>query len=125
MTLTLRHRRVWSLLVLGAGALLAPQGLISHPEARAIRELPWRKEHFSHVLSVGYTQLGSAPNQTHADMKLIDHRSCIIGTMIGFDVDDSYAFDIDETVNLTVTYATEATTAPFDRLPINGSRRRL
>ncbi|MGD1098474.1 MAG: CehA/McbA family metallohydrolase, partial [Bryobacteraceae bacterium] len=114
MTLTLRHRRVWSLLVLGAGALLAPQGLISHPEARAIRELPWRKEHFSHVLSVGYTQLGSAPNQTHADMKLIDHRSCIIGTMIGFDVDDSYAFDIDETVNLTVTYATEATTAPFD-----------
>ena len=34
--------------------------------------------------------------------------------MIGFDVDDSYAFDIDETVNLTLTYAPGVTTAPFD-----------
>jgi hypothetical protein len=94
--------------------LLVAQQLSSHPEARAIFELPWHKEHFSHVLSVGYTQLGSAPNQTHADMKMIEHQECIIGTMIGFDVDDSYAFDVDETVNLALTYAPGVTTAPFD-----------
>jgi hypothetical protein len=94
--------------------LLLAQHLSSHPEARAIFDLPWQKEHFSHVLSVGYTQLGSAPNQTHADMKMIEHQACIIGTMIGFDVDNSYAFDIDETVELTLTYAPRVTTSPFD-----------
>jgi len=100
--------------MLGVVFLLVAQQLSSHPEARAIFELPWHKEHFSHVLSVGYTQLGSAPNQTHADMKMIEHQECIIGTMIGFDVDDSYAFDVDETVNLALTYAPGLTTAPFD-----------
>ena len=109
-----RNRTVWPLVALSLGILLGPEALLSHPEARAIFELPWHKEHFSHVLSVGYTQLGSAPNQTHADMKLIERHSCIIGTMIGFDVDNAYAFDIDETVNLTLTYAPAATTAPFD-----------
>jgi hypothetical protein len=88
--------------------------VVAHPEARAIQELPWHKEHFTHVLSVGYTQLGSAPNQTHADMKMIDHQACIVATMIGLDVDDSYAFDIDETVELTLTYAPGSTNAPFD-----------
>lgn len=97
-----------------AGLFLLAVQLYSHPEARAIFELPWHKEHFRHVLSVGYTQLGSAPNQTHADMKMIEHQACIIGTMVGFDVDDSYAFDIDETVNLSLTYAPSMTTAPFD-----------
>ena len=109
----MRNRR-WIVLPCGSVFLLAPLVLLSHPEARAIRDLPWNKEHFTHVLSVGYTQLGSAPNQTHADMKMIEHQACIIGTMIGFDVDDSYAFDIDETVNLTLTYAPALTTAPFD-----------
>jgi hypothetical protein len=94
--------------------LLVAQHLSSHPEARAILELPWHKEHFSHVLSVGYTQLGSAPNQTHADMKMIEQHPCIVGTMVGFDVDDSYAFDIDETVDLALTYAPGLTNAPFD-----------
>ena len=98
----------------GAVFLLLAQQLSSHPEARAIFELPWHKEHFSHVLAVGYTQLGSAPNQTHADMKMIEGQPCSIGTMIGFDVDDSYAFDIDEAVNLTLTYAPGATTATFE-----------
>jgi hypothetical protein len=98
----------------GLALILAPGLLLSHPEARAITEMPWHKEHITHVLSVGYTQLGSAPNQTHADMKMVDHQACIVATMLGFDVDDSYAFNIDEDVELSVTYAPGLTTAPFD-----------
>jgi hypothetical protein len=109
----LKPRKIWSL-ALGTAFMLAPQLLISHPEARAIQEMPWHKEHFTHVLSVGYTQLGSAPNQTHADMRMIDHQPCIVATMLGFDVDDSYAFNIDESVELTLTYSPGQTTAPFE-----------
>ena len=107
-------RRTWiNFPVVVAAVFLVPQ-LVSHPEARAITELSWPKEHFSHILSVGYTQLGQAPNQTHAEMKTIGNRSCVVATMIGFDVDDKYAFDIDETVDLTLTYANDGTTGPFN-----------
>ncbi len=108
------QNRVRHVVALCYALLIGPQLSFSHPEARAIFELPWPKEHFTHVLSVGYTQLGSAPNQTHADMKMFDHQACIVATMIGFDVDDAWAFDIDETVNLTLTYVPAATTAPFE-----------
>ena len=107
-------KRSLELAVLSLPLLVVPKVLLSHPEARAILEIPWHKEHFTHVLSVGYTELGSAPNQSHADMKMIDHQACIVATMLGFDVDDSYGFDIDESVDLTITYANGYTTAPFD-----------
>lgn len=109
----LKHRQLKNLAP-AIALLFAPSLLISHPEARAIFDMPWHKEHFTHVLSVGYTQLGSAPNQTHADMKMIDHEACIVATMLGFDVDDSFAFNIDEDANLILTYAPGSTTAPFD-----------
>jgi hypothetical protein len=107
-------RLAWMNLPIGVVAVIWVPQLLSHPEARAITELSWPKEHFSHVLSVGYTQLGQAPNQTHAELKMIDGRSCIVATMIGFDVDDKYAFDIDETVDLSLTYANDGTTGPFN-----------
>jgi hypothetical protein len=109
----MQNCRTWlKLPVWVALGVLVPESF-SHPEARAITELNWPKEHFKHVLSVGYTQLGMAPNQTHAEMKTIEGRSCIVATMLGFDVDDTYAFDIDEPVNLTLTYALDGATGPF------------
>lgn len=39
--------------------------------------------------------------------------SCAIAGVIAFDVDDAYAYDVDEPVDVTLTYAPEFTTAPF------------
>ena len=93
--------------------LVAPSRVWAHPEARYIQELDWKKEHFAHILAVGYTELGSGVNQSHAEVKQIGERSCVVGTSVGFDVDDSYAFDIDETVQLTLTYVPSLSTDPL------------
>jgi hypothetical protein len=37
----------------------------------------------------------------------------VFGTTFGFDVDDTYAYDIDETVELTLTYVPSLTSDPF------------
>src|SRR5580692_8267157 len=94
-------------------ALSGPSRLWAHPEARYIQELDWKKDHFSHVLAVGYTELGSGVNESHAEVRQIGDRSCVFGTTIGFDVDDTYAYDIDETVELTLTYVPSLTSDPF------------
>ena len=85
----------------------------AHPEARYIQELDWKKAHFAHVLAVGYTELGSGINQSHAEVKQVGERSCVVGTSVGFDVEDTWAFDIDETVELKLTYAPALTSNPF------------
>jgi hypothetical protein len=85
----------------------------AHPEARYIQELDWKKDHLAHVLAVGYTELGSGINQSHAEVKQVGERSCVVGTSVGFDVEDTYAFDIDETVELKLTYAPSLTSNPF------------
>ena len=45
-------------------------------------------------------------------MKTIGGRSCLFGNLFAFDVDDRYAFDIDEPVDVTVMYAPDLT-QPF------------
>jgi hypothetical protein len=53
-------------------------------------------------------------------MRRIDDRECVKGTVLGFDVDDAYAFDIDETVSLTLTYAPQHTGPFFVVWDMNG-----
>ncbi len=84
-----------------------------NPEARYVEPMPWQKEHFSKVLAMGYSELGLDVDQARAQMKMISGKACIVGTVVGFDVDDNYAFDIDEPVQVMVTYAPEFTTSPF------------
>ena len=84
-----------------------------NPEARYVEPMPWHKERFSKVLAMGYSELGLDVDQARAQMKMIGGKACIVGSVVGFDVDDNYAFDIDEPVQLTVTYAPELTTSPF------------
>jgi hypothetical protein len=79
-------------------------------DARYSKPLSWKKDHFSRVLALGYTDLG-ANGRGGAELTTIGDQSCIVGTTVGFDVDDRYAFDIDETVDLTLVYAPERTTA--------------
>jgi len=82
-------------------------------EARYIEPMPWKKPHFARVLAIGYAELGLDLDRSHAEMKTIAGNSCIVGNMVAFDVDRHYAYDIDEPVDLTITYAPEFTTAPI------------
>ncbi len=80
-------------------------------EARYIEPVPWHKENFTKVIGLGYPELGMEMDVAHAEMRTIDGRECVVGNMISFDVDDDYAYDIDESVDLTLTYAPELTSA--------------
>lgn len=94
--------------------LASDAGATGHPEARNIHELQWKKLHIAHVYAVGYTELGTGANQSDARLAQIGERACIIGNGIGFDVEDVYAFDIDEPVKLTVTYMPIMTSDPIN-----------
>jgi hypothetical protein len=65
------------------------------------------------VFGLGYTELGSdiGGTRSRVDLQTIDGRSCLVGPTVSFDVDNSYAFDVDEPVRLTLTYAPMATVA--------------
>ena len=80
-------------------------------EARYIEPVPWDKEHITKAIGLGYPELGMEMDVAHSEMRTIDGRSCVVGNMVSFDVDDDYAFDIDEPVSVTLTYAPEHTSA--------------
>ena len=82
-------------------------------EARYIQLMPWKKPHFARVLAMGYAELGHDLDVSHAEMQTIAGNSCIVGNMVAFEVDRQYAYDIDEPVDLTITYAPEFTTSPL------------
>jgi hypothetical protein len=96
-----------ALFVLGVITVLSATG----KEARYIDALPWKVQHVAHVIGLGYSELGSDASRSHADVQTIGGQSCVVGNAVSFDVDDSYAFDIDEPVDLTLTYVPERTTA--------------
>jgi hypothetical protein len=88
-------------------------------DARYSRALEWKKERFSRVLALGYTDLG-VNGRGVTEIRNLDGQSCLVGPAIGFDVDNAYAFDVDESVELTFTYVPELTKAEamlvlFDR----------
>ena len=69
-------------------------------DARYSSPLAWKKERFSRVLALGYTDLG-ANGRGVAEIRSLGGESCLVGPTVGFDVDNGYAFDIDERVDLT------------------------
>ncbi len=115
MTLHDDNRRPYLAATLGLLALAAGlQSSAHNVEARYIEPIPWHKEHFSRVIALGYSMLGLDLDVSHAKMTTLGQRSCVVGNMLGFDVDDRYAFDIDEPVDVTLTYAPALTTGPFE-----------
>src|SRR5262245_3627567 len=82
-------------------------------DARYINPLPWKKDHVANVYGLGYTELGSdiGGTRSRVDVRTIDGASCLVGPTVSFDVDNRYAFDVDEPVRLTLTYAPAQTVA--------------
>ena len=83
-------------------------------EARMVEFLNWKKiPNIVRVFGANRSHLeGSPSGSVRPQIRMIEGQSCIVGQVIGFDVDDRFAFDIDEPVELSVTYAT-AYTSPF------------
>ena len=80
-------------------------------EARYIQPISWKKQHFTRVIGLGYPELGLELDISHVEMKSIGDKACVLANVVSFDVDDDYAYDIDEPVDVTLTYAPEFTTA--------------
>ena len=103
------------LLGVAATALIATgaPGVRAHgSEARYVQEVDWSRPRIAHTYGLSYSELGLGAYRNEVETRTIDGRQCVVGGLIGFDVDDGYAFDIDEPVTLTLTYA-PALTTPF------------
>ncbi len=107
--------RIWATLVAVAmsGMMVAGGRLLAHgAEARRVEVLSWPKQHITRVLGVNRSELGLNGSKVATALTTVDGMSCLFGDLFAFDVDDDYAFDIDEPVEVTVTYAPEFT-EPF------------
>ena len=97
------------------GALMtnATPGVRAHgTEARYVVEVDWTRPGIAHTYGLSYSELGPGAYRNEVETRTVGGRQCVVGGLIGFDVDDDYAFDIDEPVTLTLTYA-PALTTPF------------
>ena len=116
MTLVDFRKTAIASLLFSAAAIWLPTGartVEAHgSEARYVEVAPWQKERFSRVLAVSRSELGTPGTRRTMEVRTIEGRSCLVGALFALDVDDHYAFDIDEPVTLTLTYATALTT-PF------------
>jgi len=95
--------------MIAAGTMLLAHGR----DARYIEEVSWKKERIARVVAANRSELGLSGSKRKIETKTIAGRSCLVGSLLAFDVDDGYAFDIDEPIEITVTYAPELSTAPF------------
>ncbi|HEY6123174.1 MAG TPA: CehA/McbA family metallohydrolase [Steroidobacteraceae bacterium] len=104
-----------SIAAIAATATLIDATAWSHGnEARMVEFLNWKKmPNIARVFGANRAHLEGTPSgSVRPQIRMVEGQSCIVGQVIGFDVDDRYAFDIDEPVELSVTYAT-AYTSPF------------
>ena len=81
-------------------------------EARYVREVDWTRPRIARTYGLSYSELGLGAYRNEVETRAVGGRQCVVGGLIGFDVDDAYAFDIDEPVTLALTYA-PALTTPF------------
>ena len=116
MTLDDLRRTVLAPLLLSAAAVWLGAGdraLEAHgSEARYVEVAPWQRDRIPRVLAVSRSELGTPGTRRTMEVRNVAGRSCLVGALFALDVDDDYAFDIDEPVALTLTYATGLTT-PF------------
>ena len=106
---------VITVLALGPIAVTLPAqqpAITRDPEPRLVRPLNWQRPNIARALSASRSELGLQGGKVAAEARTIDGQACLVGSLVAFDVDDSFAFDIDEPVDVTVTYAAGVTT-PF------------
>jgi hypothetical protein len=116
MSVSMHCRRSACVLVLATG-LLSTSGSIGSlqahgTEARYVELVEWKKEHISRVFGVGTAALGVPGSRSTLQFRMVDNKACVLANVIAFDVDDAYAFDVDEPVTLTLTIA-PALSTPF------------
>ena len=106
-----------ALLALGATLPLHAHGT----EARRVELLSWTRDRIVRVIGANRSELGLNGSKVPTEIKTIGGRSCLFGDLFAFDVEDSYAFDIDEAVDVTHHLCARAHPAVHRRL---GSERR-
>jgi hypothetical protein len=115
---------------LAAGLLtstLSPYSVHAHgTEARYVEIADWSKPNFTRTFATNRAHIGSLPNraamtdigttpppqQSPRARNLlqkveIEGQRCIFSDIVAFDVDNDFAFDIDEPVTFTITYVPE------------------
>jgi hypothetical protein len=101
---------VWIVASVGS---LPVQPLEAHgTEARRVLTLSWPKERIARVVAANRSELGLNGSKAPEETLTVEGRACLFGDLFAFDVDDRYAFDIDEPVDVTVTYS-PGRTQPF------------
>jgi hypothetical protein len=104
---------------LASALLLSTTALRAHgTEARRVELVSWTRERIVRVVSANRSELGINGSKVPSQIRTIGGRSCLFGDLFAFDVEDGYAFDIDEPVDVTLTYAPEYTqpfTVAWDR----------
>jgi hypothetical protein len=97
--------------LLAAGAVLSVVAVAAgRDDARYSSALAWKTDHVARVVALGYTDLGMNGRGATA-VRSVGGQSCLVGPAVGFDVDDQYGVDVDETITVTVGYVPELTTA--------------
>jgi hypothetical protein len=100
------RRRAFALVL--TATILDTPWLSGHgSEARYVEIVPWTKPRIAQTWAMSYTELGVGASRAIVQMRTVADRQCATGAVLAFDVDDRYAFDIDEPVSVTVTYAPE------------------
>ncbi len=112
--------------VLLLSALLSHTNAYGHgTEARYYQLVNWKADHIAKVLGTNQPELEGLPYFAPDILsKVIQYqgKSCLYGEVFVFDVDDSYAFDIDEPVQLNITYASAVTTSFQVGYDMNGGK---
>ncbi len=84
-------------------------------EARFVKLVDWQRPHIARIMGTNRAHLEGVRDlwpDVISKVITVDGKRCLYGEFFVFDVDDHYAFDIDEPVQLDITYATDVTT-PF------------
>ena len=111
-----------------AACLPLPLPAQSHgTEARYVEVVDWKKDHVARVFATNTVHfpgvqipqaeasgapVPSDPTATRVRMQQVEGRSCLLGQLLAFDIDDGYAYDVDEPMSITLTIAAEYS-SPF------------
>jgi hypothetical protein len=77
------------------------------PDPQGIVEVKWKQQHVRRVFSSGYGDafgLEISAKQGFPGLETVEGKRCVNGSFFLFDVDDDYAFDLDETVELEILF---------------------